>query len=91
MQAKIIRFDGPTDLQIDTTASGLNGETIVELVPLSKNRTRIAITVEMSPKSLSARLFLQSLKLAKSNLTRRFKLRVTEFAEEVEDHYRKSA
>jgi hypothetical protein len=91
MQAKIIRFDGPTDLQIDTTASGLNGQTIVELVLLSKNRTRIAITVEMSPQSLSARLLLQSLKLAKSNLTRRFKLRVTEFAEDVEDRYRKSA
>ena len=45
----------------------------------------------MSPKSLSARLLLQSLKLAKSNLTRRFKLRVTEFAEDVEDRYRKSA
>ena len=60
-------------------------------MPLSQNRTRIAIPVEMSPKSLSARLFLQSLKLAKSNLTRRFKLRVTEFAEEVEDRYRKSA
>jgi len=91
MTAKITQIDTPTVLQIDTVATGLGGVSLVELVALSRNRTRIAVTVELSPKSLSARLLLQSLKLAKSNLTRRFKMRVTEFAEDVEDRHRKGA
>ncbi len=89
--ATVHRMDEPTVLHINTAASGLDGESVVELVPLSKNRTRIAVSVEMSPKNLSARLLLQSLKLAKSNLTRRFKMRVTAFAEDVEDRYRKNS
>ena len=41
--------------------------------------------------ALSARLLLQSLKLAKNNLTRKFKLRIAEFAENIEDDYGKRA
>jgi hypothetical protein len=91
LQAMVSKLNGPTELQIDTSASGLDGITSIELVALSRNRTRIAATLELSAKSLSARLLLQSLKLAKNNLTRRFKMRITEFAEDVEENYRKNA
>lgn len=91
LKAMIARLDTPTEVRIDTVANGLDGVTQVELVALSRNRTRISTTLELSPKSLSARLLLQSLKLAKNNLTRRFKMRVTEFAEDVEETYRKSS
>lgn len=91
LKAVITRLNTPTELQIDTSANGLDGVTAVELVALSRTRTRVAVTLEMAPKSLSARLLLQSLKLAKSNLTRRFKMRITEFAEDTEDSYRKGA
>ncbi len=91
LKAIITRLDRPTELRIDTAAIGLDGVTKVELVPLSRNRTRIAVSLDMSPKSLSARLLLQSLKLAKNSLSRRFGMRVTDFAEDVEESYRKGA
>jgi len=91
MKASIATLESPTLLEINTVAAGLDGASSVELVALSRNRTRISVTVEMSPRSLSARLLLQSLKLAKNSLTRKFKLRVTDFAEEVELRYRKTA
>ena len=63
----------------------------MELLALSRNRTRLSVTIDLTPKSLSARLLLQSLKLAKNNLTRKFKLRVSEFAEVIEDSYGKQS
>lgn len=89
INAVIAKLEAPTDMRIDTTAKGLGGVTLVELVALSRTRTRISMTLEMTPKTLAARLLMQSLKLAKTNLIRRFKLRVSEFSEGVEDSYRK--
>lgn len=80
VRATIARLDAPTDLVIDLAANGLDGVTTVDLVALSPHRTRLAVTIDLSATSLSARLLLQSLKLAKSNLTNRFKKRVSDFA-----------
>ena len=80
MRATVTRMDAPGDLVVAIAASGLDGVTTVELVALSPQRTRLAVTIDLSAKSLSARLLLQSLKLAKSNLSNRFKKRVSEFA-----------
>jgi len=91
MKAAIGKMDTPTLLRIDTTSNGINGESIVELVPLSRNRTRISATIDLTPNNLTARLLLQSLKLAKNNLTRKFKMRVSVFAEDIEEGYRKGS
>ncbi|MDG1863250.1 MAG: SRPBCC family protein [Yoonia sp.] len=91
MKATIAQMDVPTVLQIDTAANGITGESLIELVALSRNRTRLSVTMDLSPHSLTARLLLQSLKLAKNNLTRKFKMRITDFAEDVETSYGKSA
>ena len=84
VRATVARLDAPSDVVIDMAANGLDGVTTVELVALSPQRTRLAVSIELSAKSLSARLLLQSLKLAKANLTNRFKKRVAEFAKGIE-------
>lgn len=76
LRATVIDIDGPNALTVETAATGLMSVTHVTLVALSKQTTRINVTVELQAKSLSARLLLQSLKLAKSNLNRRFAKRV---------------
>ena len=87
MKAALVKLDEPTALHIDTTASGIDGETRVELVALSRSRTRLSVTMELKPKSLSARLLIQSLRLAKSNLSRKFKMRVADFAKDTQEKY----
>ena len=59
----------------------------IGLVALSLNRTRISIEINLTPRGLSARLLLQPMKLAKTNLSRKFKVRVAEFAEDVEEGF----
>ncbi len=91
MKATIAQLDEPTYMRIETVASGITGESVIELVALSRNRTRISVSLNLTPQGLSARLLLQSLKLAKNNLSRKFKMRITDFAEDVEDTFRKNA
>ncbi|HSG37862.1 MAG TPA: SRPBCC family protein [Paracoccaceae bacterium] len=70
------------------SSGGLDGHTVVELIALSRNRTRISISAEFMPQTLSARLMVQSLRLAKMTISRRFKARVADIAEEIEEGYR---
>ena len=65
---------------IESRSNGVECLGGVELVALSKTRTRLFVSLDLKPKTLSARLLVQSLKLAKGNLNRRFKARVHEFA-----------
>ncbi|MDX2484394.1 MAG: SRPBCC family protein [Pseudodonghicola sp.] len=85
------RYDSPEGVGFESESAGLTGLMSVDLVALSPRRTRMAITLNLAPKTLSARLFLQSLKLAKGNLTKRFKLKVADFAKSVEDRQTSSA
>ena len=77
----------PSMVRVSSKSDGLEGETVLEVVPLSKNRTRIAASIDIKPKTLSARLLIQSLKLARTNLSNRFKRRVSIFAEDLETRY----
>ena len=81
-------IDPDAGYQIDFTSSGLAGQSKVELVPLSPIRTRLMVETTLSPKTLAARLLVQSLKLAKANLTKRYKNRIANLAEEIELSYK---
>ncbi|MDK3017004.1 SRPBCC family protein [Pseudodonghicola flavimaris] len=85
LDLKLVEYTPPTGMRLESESFGLTGDFQIELVALSPKRTRMAITLTLSPKNLSARLFLQSLKLAKANLTKRFKLKAAEFAKSLED------
>ncbi|MBS9717418.1 SRPBCC family protein [Pseudohalocynthiibacter aestuariivivens] len=87
--AELTHFDAPNGLQVATATPGIAGDLVAELVPLSRSRTRLRFSLEMRPTSLGGRLTIQSLKLAKGNLTRRFVARVAKFAIDVEDRYKK--
>ena len=85
---EIVEYSTPDDFAIDVESPNLRGAFAVEMVPLSKNRTRVSIALEIKPKSLTGRLMVQSLKLAKSRLNRRFKARAGEFAKTMEQRFK---
>lgn len=88
LKAQMITLDAPQALQMKTMSTGIDGLVNIDLVALSPHRTRFAMSIDLSAKSLSARLLLQSLKLAKANLSNRFKKRLGDYAQECEDSFR---
>lgn len=56
----------------------------VELIEMSAKRTRMHVTSEVKPRSLGARLFLQSLRLARAKVDRKFDARVGQLANDLE-------
>jgi hypothetical protein len=88
-EAKLTVLDQPHALTIDSASDGLNASTEIELIALSQTRTRVLVSFDLRAKTLTARLLVQSLKLAKTKMTKRFNGRVLDFAEEIEDRYRR--
>ena len=88
MLVELTHFDAPNRMLAQSLSGGLEGDVTVDLVSLSKNRTRMAIDIEIKPKTLSARLMVQSMRLAKSKLTKRYRLKIAGFATDIEDRYK---
>ncbi len=91
LTVRVIEFEKPTRIAAQATSPGMIGRFEIDLIGLSRTRTRMAVALDVQPQTLSARLFVQSLRLAKSTLTKRFKLRVAEYAKDIEDRYASSA
>lgn len=91
LDVRLVDFSDPTSMRFDSTSDGLEGYLTLDLVALSSKRTRLSVVLNLKPRTLSARLLLQSLKLAKSNLTKRFKLKVADYAKGIEDRHSSAA
>lgn len=90
-QVELVQYTPPTEMFFESKSDGLITTLELELVALSTNRTRISVTFEIKPLTLPARLFVQSMKLAKTNLSNRFKQRVAEYARDIEDRVSRMA
>lgn len=90
MKLEMVAFDSPQHIKIAAGSSSLASDFVLNLVSLSPQRTRVAVSLDLRPKNLSARLLVQSLKLAKASLTKQFKLRVAEYAKDMETRYQQN-
>jgi len=91
VQIEVSRLDPPNGLVIGSRASTIGGEMVVDLVALSRTRTRMSVAISMEPKTLSGRLMVQSMKLARKTLTRRMRKRVGEYASDMEERHKRIA
>lgn len=91
LELEMITFDRPNEMVLESTSPGMLGTTTFEMIALSRSRTRLKVELEIKPLTLSARLLVQSLKLAKNSLGKKFKLRVAEYAKGMEDRYSRRA
>jgi uncharacterized protein YndB with AHSA1/START domain len=80
VDAELVALEPGEGYTIESRSNGVECIGVVDLVALSKSRTRMFVSIDLKPMTLSARLLVQSLRLAKGNLSRRFKMRVHEFA-----------
>ena len=80
----LAEYDPPNAMRFDTGFQGLDCQMHVTLFELSQRRTRMGVVLNMKPKTMSGRLFLQSLKLAKASLNKRFKLKVADYVRVLE-------
>lgn len=78
----------PERLRSSMRTSGLEIDLLIDLVELSKTRTRMNFALDARPKSVPARLMIQSLKLARQNMLKRFRKRIADFAAGIETRAR---
>ena len=88
---EITEFDRPNQITVAAHMQGM--ESLVEfmLVPLSKTRTRLSVSTELTPQTLSARLLVQSFKLARGTIMKRFEQRLANVARDMEERAAKMA
>lgn len=84
VQLTLSGYEPPCTLLVSYGARSVEGAFHLELLALSRTRTRINVGFEVKPLNLSARLLVQSLRLAKSTLSKRFKLGFAEYAKTLE-------
>ncbi|SFN91579.1 Polyketide cyclase / dehydrase and lipid transport [Roseovarius lutimaris] len=90
IQMQLSEYDPPNGITLSSMSPAMGGAMMIDLVALSRGRTRMSVDLTLKPKNLASRLLVQTLKLARSNLTKRFKLRAAEYAMDVEDRYKRS-
>ncbi len=91
LDARVTGVDRPNGWTATLSVGGIDGTVKVDLVAMSRSRTRMIVEVALAAQSLSARLLLQSVKLARGNVLKRFRNRVAGFAAELENRHRGGA
>lgn len=84
IRTELVSLEEDRGMVLRSVSGGVECTTVVDLVALSRVRTRMLISLDLRPTTLASRLLVQSLKLAKRRLTERLKTRLAEFAERVE-------
>jgi len=79
-QIMLVTCDPPEKMIFHGVSGGLEVDVTLDLRTLSPARTRVDVTTVLVPKTLSARLLVQSLKLAKGGLEAGFDKRIGDAA-----------
>ncbi|QCO56235.1 SRPBCC family protein [Pseudorhodobacter turbinis] len=88
---KLLSLMPEQEMTLECIAKPGNGVTKLEMTAIGETRTRLVISMEIKPNTLAARLFLQTLRLAKEKVNQRFKQQLIKVAAGIEDRYRKQA
>lgn len=85
----LVQMGPGNHLKMRGQSVNIEGECHIEVIEMAAQRCRLHITLDTSARTLGARLFLQSLRLAKSRVDRRFDNRIEALARELEGRYRR--
>jgi len=88
LDLQLVTFDAPSQLAFAGQSPTVEGTATVDMMEMSSRRTRIHVVTEVTPRTLAARLFLQSLRLARARVDRKFEQRVVQLAADIEHRFR---
>src|SRR6056297_126261 len=83
MRGEVVRFDPPSGYDADLVVGGLEGRLDVEVTATGDATSRVRIGLELRPATMSARILLKSLRLAKGRLDDRFAAAVRSHADRI--------
>jgi uncharacterized protein YndB with AHSA1/START domain len=75
-------------LQIAVSSLPAEGDAVIELTEMGPKRTRMQVVSNIRPRTLAAKLVVQSLRLAKAKVKAKFDQRIGQVAAEIEDRFR---
>ncbi len=87
-EVTLTEYEPPRHLTFEAQSDGLRAASRVELVALSPRSTRMKLHIEIGAQTMSGKLIVQSLKLAKGNLSKRLDNRVAQYAAQIEERAR---
>lgn len=87
----LVAHDPPHAIALDLGSQAITGRMQVDLAALPAGRTRLTVALTLKAQGLAGQVMMQPVKLMRGNLTRKFGLRVAEFAQDVEDRFKSHA
>lgn len=88
--SEISVLDGPERCEIKTTVGGMEAVYDMTFLELRPDMTRVQVTLDLSANTLSARLALQTLKLARGRVMQRLQGLLARQGNLAEDDYRRA-
>jgi uncharacterized protein YndB with AHSA1/START domain len=87
VMAEIVEVDKPNGLTFEIKSISADASLLIELVALSRARTRLNLKAVAKAKTIPAKLLFQSVRFARQKNQTRFKSIVSGFAKDVEARY----
>lgn len=84
LQIRLLKLEPTQQINVGFDGPSVEGVLNIELVELSAKRTRMMMQVEIKPRTLPARLFIQSMKLARGRTMKKFDARLLSIAKDIE-------
>lgn len=85
MRLAVTRFDRPEAMTLSGRSDALDIGLAVTVIALSRARSRAIFETEVRPRNMKARLMLQTAKLGKAQLDRRYQRRIEEFVQQMRE------
>lgn len=83
-EIEVVKFTRPTVLQYQGNVGGLLFETSVACRVADSNATEVTVTTKLRARSMSARVFVQSMKLARRKVVKKYRQSVRRLLQDVE-------
>lgn len=91
LDIRLTKMQPPNSLIFSAISNAIQIELAADLAEMSAKRSRLHLTMEVTPRNLAARLFIQSMRLARTRMDRKFAQRVAQVVSEIEAAFRDKA